>query len=79
MDNCFPSLHVSMTTSILWLARRHGPPGMVRLAWFVALGTAFTVVALGVHWALDVASGVPFGILCGALGARLARFASTAR
>ena len=76
LDNCFPSLHVSMTTSVLWLAWHHGPPGLHRLAWVVAVGTAFTVVALGVHWVLDVASGVPFGILCGALGARLARFAT---
>ena len=73
LDNCFPSLHVSCTTTVLWLAHRHGPRGLRILAWTVALLTAFTVMALGIHWGLDVLSGVPFGILCAIVGQRAAR------
>ena len=73
LDNCFPSLHVSLTTTVCWFAHRHGPRGLRILAWVAAILTAFTVMALGIHWALDVVAGVPFGILCALVGAWLGR------
>ncbi len=73
LDNCFPSLHVSLTTTVAFFAHRFGPPGLRILAWSAALLTAFTVMALGIHWALDVVAGVPFGILCALAGTWLGR------
>ncbi len=73
LDNCFPSLHVSMTCTAFAVALRHGPATLRWLAGAVAVGTGWVVVALGIHWALDVAAGVPFGFLCAFVGATVAR------
>ncbi|MEW6072498.1 MAG: phosphatase PAP2 family protein [Planctomycetota bacterium] len=73
LDNCFPSLHVSCTTTVFCLALRHGPRNLRLLAAAAALATAWAVMALGIHWGLDVAAGVPFGIGCALLGRRATR------
>jgi len=39
----------------------------------VAALTAYGVMALGVHWALDVLAALPFGLGCAALATRLTR------
>jgi membrane-associated phospholipid phosphatase len=61
LDNCFPSLHVSLTTSAYLVAREHGDAALRRVSAAIALGTAYIVVALGVHWALDAAAGIVLG------------------
>ena len=71
LDNCFPSLHVSCTVTALWFARRFGPRSFARLAWALTVGTAWTVMALGIHWGLDVVTGVAHGLVCAHLGLRL--------
>jgi len=68
LDNCFPSLHVSCTVTALWFGHRHGPQGLRILTWMVAVLTAWAVMALGIHWGIDVATGIPFGIMCALLG-----------
>lgn len=68
LDNCFPSLHVSCSITALWFAHQHGPRGLRLLAWFMALATIYSVLALGIHWCLDVLAGIPFGIACCLLG-----------
>ena len=73
LDNCFPSLHVSLTVSAFVVALIHGDRALRLFTGAVALLTAYVVVALGIHWALDVAAGVPFGALCAWIGLRLAR------
>ena len=76
LDNCLPSLHVSLTTTVfvVVLARRApGDRALLALTAAVALLTAYAVMALGVHWALDVVTGVPFGALCAWIGLRAAR------
>lgn len=78
LDNCFPSLHVSCSVTALWFAHLHGPKGMRWVAWFVALATVYSVLALGIHWGADVMAGIPFGIGCAYLGtAATNRFRST--
>lgn len=71
LDNCLPSLHVSMTVSAWWLARRHGPPALARVTLAVALLMAAAVLVLGVHWVADVVTGIPFGLVCAAVGERV--------
>ena len=73
LDNCLPSLHTSMTTTAAVLAWVHGGPRLRWIAGVCALATAYAVMALGVHWALDVVTGVPFGALCAGLGLAWAR------
>jgi membrane-associated phospholipid phosphatase len=71
LDNCMPSLHVSLTVTALAVVaarRRRGDRALLGLAAAVALLTAYATVALGVHWVLDVAAGVPFGLACAWIG-----------
>ena len=72
LDNCFPSLHVSMTVTALVLVRHVGPRRLIVLTWAGALVTAWCVVALGIHWVADIVAGVPFGVLCALVGRRAA-------
>jgi membrane-associated phospholipid phosphatase len=72
LDNCFPSLHVSLVVTALAVAARHGPGRLAALAALVLALTIWSVTALGIHWGLDVLSAIPFGLGCAWLGARLA-------
>jgi membrane-associated phospholipid phosphatase len=81
LDNCMPSLHVSLTVTTLAIVaarRRPGDGPLLALAAAVAALTAYAVVALGVHWVLDVAVGAPFGLFCAWIGLALARPSSNA-
>ncbi len=73
LDNCFPSLHVSCTTSALWFLVRRAGLGERTVGWIVWTLTAWSVMALAIHWALDVLAGLFFGALCAACGELLAR------
>jgi len=78
LDNCFPSLHLSIAFTAWWFARRAGPRRLAQLLlvhWVVLL---WAVPALGVHWVTDTIVGVPFGLVC-ALAAERALFAYEAR
>jgi membrane-associated phospholipid phosphatase len=71
LDNCLPSLHVSLTvTSFAVVLARRAPRDrtLLILSGAAALLTAYAVMALGVHWALDVAAGAAFGLACAWLG-----------
>ena len=63
IDNCFPSLHTSITITMLLslpvLRMRH-----VLFGGFIV----FTTLYLGIHWSADVAAGLLFGILCRRVG-----------
>ena len=72
LDNCIPSLHVSCLVTALVLVQRPGPRGLCVLAWVFTLGTAWAVMALGIHWATDVVVGVLFGLLCALVARRVA-------
>jgi membrane-associated phospholipid phosphatase len=76
LNNCFPSLHVSCMVTVLVFCGVHGPAGLRWLGWILALGTAWCVMALGIHWGLDVVAGVPLGLLCAGIGRAAARRAS---
>jgi membrane-associated phospholipid phosphatase len=64
LDNCFPSQHVSYCVPVVWFAHRHGPRGLLIVAWVGTLVIVWSVVALGIHWVLDVLSGVLSGLAC---------------
>lgn len=63
LDNCFPSGHISISLTITCLALFKA-----KLKWlgyfgivFTAL-TAFVILYLGVHWALDIPAGIALGL-----------------
>lgn len=67
-DNCFPSLHVSLTVTVLLVTLTIRDHGMRCLSAVIAVLTAYAVMALGIHWALDVVSGLVLGAICAGLG-----------
>lgn len=70
VDNCLPSLHVSLAVTAVVVLARHGPARLALLGALVCALTCWSVMALGIHWGLDVLSAIPFGLVCAWLGAR---------
>lgn len=74
LDNCFPSLHVSIAFGAYWVTRRNGPRRLSRLMLVHLALVVWAVLALGVHWLTDAVFGALFGLVC-ALAAERAVFA----
>jgi len=75
-DNCMPSLHVSLTATtalVVWARRAKDDVALPLLAGACAALTAYAVMALGVHWALDVAAGFALAAVCAGIGLRAGR------
>ena len=72
IDNCFPSVHTSLTAVLVAVAFRY----RIRLRWCVtALGITVVLATfvLGIHWIPDIAAGIATGILGFALALRFER------
>ncbi|MNI20484.1 PAP2 superfamily protein [compost metagenome] len=71
LDNCFPSLHTSISVTMAVIALRSK-----NLFWkyFVPCSSAFiifTIFYLGIHWLLDMCAGVVLGVIAARLGLRI--------
>lgn len=71
LDNCFPSLHVSISVTAMYFVARYGTRSMRMIGWPLTIAICLSVMVLGIHWGLDTAAGVPFGLLCAKLGERI--------
>jgi membrane-associated phospholipid phosphatase len=68
LNNCFPSLHTSISVSMAVLATKSNSAFWKR---FVPLSSAFIIFAifyLGIHWLTDMAGGVILGVAAARLG-----------
>lgn len=70
LDNCFPSLHVSIAVTSLYFVLRHAPRRMALVAWPLTFLICLSVLALGIHWTTDTLAGIPFGLFCAWLAER---------
>jgi membrane-associated phospholipid phosphatase len=68
LDNCFPSLHVSIAVTALYFVVRYGTRRMKIVGWPLAILISFSVLALAIHWGVDTLAGIPFGLLCATFG-----------
>lgn len=71
LDNCFPSLHTSLSVTMALLARRSG---LRSWAWFTGISAViiiFSIFYLGIHWVTDMIGGLLLGILAASVGMRL--------
>ena len=75
IDNCFPSLHTSLSVTAAVVA--HASPN--RALWRTTAAFAglilLSTMVLGIHWAVDVFAGIPFGFLCVWLAEKIGRHA----
>lgn len=71
LDNCFPSLHTSISVSMAVIAVKSR-----NAFWkiFVPISSAFiifTIFYLGIHWLSDMCAGVVLGVVAARLGLRI--------
>ena len=62
-NNCFPSLHVAMSTLIAWSALYVKNKFYYYFLTITMISVVFTVLYLSIHWILDVISGFIITIL----------------
>ncbi|SFS58781.1 phosphatase PAP2 family protein [Paenibacillus sp. BC26] len=71
LDNCFPSLHTSISVTLAILAVRSG---IKRWAWFCCICAViiiFAIFYLGIHWLIDMCGGVVLATFASTMGMRL--------
>lgn len=80
LDNCFPSLHTSLSVSMAILAIRSGNR---RWAWFASACSLIIVCSifyLGIHWLIDMIGGLVLAAAASTIGIAWGnRLANTAR
>lgn len=72
LNNCFPSLHTSISATLAILAIRSGNK---RWAVFVSVSAAiiiFAIFYLGIHWLTDMTGGLVLAITASTIGYRIA-------
>jgi hypothetical protein len=62
MGTAFPSSHVAGAVTMAWLARRHGPPWLGRLAMALACGVVPATVYTQNHFAVDAVAGAALAL-----------------
>ncbi|WP_246469823.1 phosphatase PAP2 family protein [Cohnella nanjingensis] len=68
LDNCFPSLHTSISVTTALLASRSGNRRWATLAWIHAGVILFSIFYLGIHWATDMLAGLALAFAAAAIG-----------
>jgi len=71
INNCFPSLHTSLSVTMALLASRSGIRRWAVFAWINAAVIVFSIFYLGIHWFTDMAAGVLLAIVSATVGLKL--------
>lgn len=72
LNNCFPSLHTSLSVSMAILAVRSGNRRWAIFAVLSAFIIVFSIFYLGIHWLTDMIGGLALATLASWLGIKLA-------
>jgi membrane-associated phospholipid phosphatase len=68
LNNCFPSLHTSISVTVMLLAARSGNLPWRILTTISSTIIVFSIFYLGIHWVLDMLAGSILGITASTLG-----------
>ena len=68
LDNCFPSLHTSISVTIATIALSSGNKFWSRFTVFSSAFIIFSIFYLGIHWIVDMVGGVILGVAAAKLG-----------
>lgn len=71
LDNCFPSLHTSISVSMAMIALRSKNGFWKVFAPVSAAIIIFSIFYLGIHWLLDMSAGMVLGLLAARIAIRL--------
>ncbi|WP_245640221.1 phosphatase PAP2 family protein [Paenibacillus dakarensis] len=73
LDNCFPSLHTSLSVTMAVLALRSGNRRWAIITGISAALIIFSIFYLGIHWVSDMIAGTLLGLIASILGIYLGK------
>lgn len=76
INNCFPSLHTSISVTMALLASRSGIRRWAVFAWINAAVIVFSIFYLGIHWLTDAFGGVILAVISVRIGMKVGEWAS---
>ncbi|XID93632.1 phosphatase PAP2 family protein [Paenibacillaceae bacterium WGS1546] len=71
LNNCFPSLHTSLSVTLAILASRSGIRRWAVFNWINASVIIFSIFYLGIHWFSDMVAGVALAALSAYVGLKV--------
>jgi membrane-associated phospholipid phosphatase len=71
LNNCFPSLHTSISVTLALIAIRSNNTFWRRLVPICAVIIIFSIFYLGIHWITDMLAGVTLGVIASQVGLRV--------
>lgn len=75
LNNCFPSLHTSISVTMALVASRSGIKRWAIFTWCHALVIVFSIFYLGIHWFTDMAAGIALAIVASVVGLKVGTWA----
>ncbi|TJY41417.1 inositol phosphorylceramide synthase [Cohnella pontilimi] len=79
LNNCFPSLHTSISVTMALIAARSGIRRWAVFAWVNAVVIIFSIFYLGIHWFTDMAAGLVLAWGSAAVGFKVGAWAERHR
>ncbi|MCJ8011711.1 phosphatase PAP2 family protein [Paenibacillus sp. KQZ6P-2] len=73
LNNCFPSLHTSISVTLMVLGLRSGNRRLGIITTISAIVIIFSIFYLGIHWLTDMVAGTLLGLLASNLGILFAK------
>ncbi|ETT67294.1 MULTISPECIES: phosphatase PAP2 family protein [Paenibacillus] len=73
LNNCFPSLHTSISVTMALLAFRSGNRRWMVITSISAVVIVFGIFYLGIHWLTDMIGGTLLAVLASTVGVQLAK------
>ncbi|PWV91984.1 PAP2 superfamily protein [Paenibacillus cellulosilyticus] len=73
LNNCFPSLHTSILTTLAILSVKSGNKKWAVLVCTCAVLTIFSIFYLGIHWLIDMCGGLMLATFASVVGIKLAK------
>ncbi|WP_237391869.1 phosphatase PAP2 family protein [Paenibacillus dendrobii] len=73
LNNCFPSLHTSISVTMMVLGLRSGNRRFGIMTTISAIIIIFSIFYLGIHWLTDMVAGTILGLLASNLGILFAK------
>jgi membrane-associated phospholipid phosphatase len=79
LDNCLPSLHTSVSVTMAMIALQSGNRLWRLMAPLFAGIIIFSIFYLGIHWVVDMATGLILGLVAATISLRVAEGSLTLR
>lgn len=73
LNNCFPSLHTSISVTIMLLAARSGNIRWRIITTISSIIILFSIFYLGIHWLTDMLAGTMLGVFASSSGIYMAK------